>query len=79
MTFEVIILLFLPKQKHSLSDLKRLYWQAGVLNKPTVFIFSDNQVVEEVFLEDINNILSSGEIPSLYNDEEFDEVQIHGV
>jgi hypothetical protein len=35
--------------------------------------------VEEVFLEDINNILSSGEIPSLYNDEEFDEVQIHDV
>ncbi|XP_071165421.1 dynein axonemal heavy chain 2-like [Mytilus edulis] len=57
------------------DDLKRLYWQTGVLNKPTVFIFSDSQVVEEEFLEDINNILSSGEIPSLYNEEEFEEVR----
>ena len=47
-------------------DLKRLYHQAGVENKPTVFLFNDTQVVEEIFLEDINNILSSGEVPNLY-------------
>lgn len=55
-------------------DLKRLYWLAGVDNKPTVFLFNDTQVVEEGFLEDINNILSSGEIPNLYKPEEFEEV-----
>ena len=43
-------------------DLRRLYWQSGVENKPTVFLFVDTQVVEEAFLEDINNILSSGEV-----------------
>lgn len=43
-------------------------------NKPTVFLFTDTQVVEESFLEDINNILSSGEVPNLYNPEEFEEV-----
>ena len=58
------------------TDLKRLYWQAGVLDKATVFLFSDNQVVDEGFLEDINNILSSGEIPGLYTEEEFEEVCI---
>ena len=43
-------------------------------NKPTVFLFSDTQVLDESFLEDINNILSSGEVPNLYKAEEFEEV-----
>ena len=54
--------------------MRKLYWKAGVDNKPTVFLFTDTQVVEESFLEDINNILSSGEVPNLYNPEEFEEV-----
>uniref|UniRef100_H2ZI86 Dynein axonemal heavy chain 2 n=1 Tax=Ciona savignyi TaxID=51511 RepID=H2ZI86_CIOSA len=48
---------------------------AGVENKPTVFLFNDTQVVEEIFLEDINNILSSGEVPNLYKPDEFEEVR----
>ena len=44
-------------------------------NKPTVFLFTDTQVVEETFLEDINNILSSGEVPNLYKPDEFEEVR----
>ena len=58
-------------------DLKRLYWQAGVDNKTSVFIFNDTQVVEEGFLEDINNVLSSGEVPNLYKPDEFEEVYIY--
>ncbi|PVD19154.1 hypothetical protein C0Q70_21718 [Pomacea canaliculata] len=57
------------------DDLKKLYFQAGVENKPTVFLFNDIQVVEEGFLEDINNILSSGEVPNLYKPDEFEEVR----
>ena len=57
-----------------LPDLRRLYWKAGVENTPTVFLFTDNQVVEESFLEDINNVLSSGEVPNLYKPDEFEEV-----
>jgi dynein heavy chain len=56
------------------KDLKRLYSQCGVNNKETTFIFTDIQVVEEAFLEDINNILSSGEVPNLYRNEEIEEV-----
>jgi dynein heavy chain len=56
-------------------DIRKLYYQAGIENKPTVFLFTDTQVVEESFLEDINNILSSGEVPNLYSTEEFEEVR----
>ena len=58
------------------DDLRSLYFQAGVDNKPTVFLFNDTQVVEESFLEDINNILSSGEVPNLYKPEDFEEVSV---
>ena len=56
------------------EDLRSLYYNAGVENKQYVFLFSDVQVVEEGFLEDINNILSSGEVPNLYKPDEFEEV-----
>jgi len=59
---------------HYVLDLRKLYHQAGIENKPTVFLFSDTQVLDESFLEDINNILSSGEVPNLYKPEEFEEV-----
>ena len=39
---------------------------AGIRNKQTTFLFNDTQCLEEAFLEDINNILSSGEVPNLY-------------
>jgi dynein heavy chain len=35
-----------------------------------VFLFSDTQIKNETFVEDINNILSSGEIPGLFEKEE---------
>lgn len=56
-------------------DIKRLYHQAGVELKATSFLFVDTQVADESFLEDINNILSSGEVPNLYKVDEFEEVR----
>ncbi len=64
---------------HLVLDIRKLYYLAGVENKPTVFLFNDTQVVEESFLEDINNILSSGEVPNLYKPDEFEEVHIDDV
>jgi dynein heavy chain len=46
----------------------------GVDNKPTSFLFNDTQVVEEQFLEIVNNMLSTGEVPNLYKSDEMEEV-----
>ena len=44
------------------EDLKKLLIQAGAANKPTVFLFSDTQIIKESFLEDINNILNGEDL-----------------
>jgi len=63
------------KRNEFREDLKKLYSQAGILNKETTFILVDTQVAEESFLEDVNNILSSGEVPNLYKAEEIEEIK----
>ncbi|GFH10191.1 dynein-1, subspecies f, partial [Haematococcus lacustris] len=52
------------------EDLKGLTRQAGCANKPTVFLFDETQIVFETFLEDVNNILTSGEVPNLFPKDE---------
>jgi len=52
------------------EDLKSMFRQAGVGNAPTVFLFDETQIVVETFLEDINNILTSGEVPNLFSKDE---------
>lgn len=54
-----------------LDDLRVLYKQA-VLEKPQTFIFTDADVKDEAFLEYINMLLTSGEIPGLIPKEERD-------
>ena len=44
------------------DDLKKVLKKAGLDGKDTVFLFTDTQIVQEAFLEDINNILNSGEV-----------------
>lgn len=56
------------------EDLKTLYSIVGVENKPTSFLFNDTQVVEEQFLEIVNNMLSTGEVANLYKSDEMENV-----
>ncbi|XP_055375876.1 dynein axonemal heavy chain 2 [Condylostylus longicornis] len=56
------------------EDLKSLYKITGVKNRGTVFLFNDEQIVENNFLEILNNILSTGEA-NLFKIEEFEELK----
>jgi dynein heavy chain len=52
------------------EDLKMLYKIGGIDGLPVVFLFTDTQIVDESFVEDINNLLNSGEVPGLYPEDE---------
>lgn len=56
------------------DDLKRLYERVGVEGKKVVFVMAAAQIVEEGFLELINNILTAGMVPALFTDEEKDAI-----
>ncbi|XP_066905836.1 dynein axonemal heavy chain 6 isoform X2 [Halyomorpha halys] len=55
------------------EDLRKLYYNAGALNQDMVFLFTDTQIVVEEFLEDINNILNSGEVPNLFEGDDLEK------
>jgi len=50
------------------EDLKTVLKIAGYELKPVVFLFVDTQITDEIFLENVNNVLSSGEVPNLMDD-----------
>ena len=56
------------------EDLKTVLKIAGYEMKPVVFLFVDTQITDEIFLENVNNILSSGEVPNLLEDSDLGTV-----
>jgi dynein heavy chain len=46
----------------------------GCEAKPTSFLFVDTQTINEQMLEDINNILNSGDVPGLYKAEDLEPI-----
>ena len=56
------------------DDLRKVLMMAGCEGKDVVFLFADTQIVQENFLEDINNILNSGEVPNLLKSEDTEAI-----
>ena len=50
------------------EDLKELFKLVAV--SPTTFLFTDAHVAEESFLENVNNMLSTGMVPALFASDE---------
>ncbi|XP_040611383.1 dynein heavy chain 3, axonemal [Mesocricetus auratus] len=48
------------------EDLKKIMLQSGVAMKSTVFLFADNQIKDESFVEDINMLLNTGDVPNIF-------------
>ena len=40
--------------------IKQLMFRAGIEGDSVCFLFSDTQIVNEAFLEDVNNVLNTG-------------------
>ncbi|XP_064422227.1 dynein axonemal heavy chain 1 [Latimeria chalumnae] len=56
------------------EDIKGILLKAGLQNIQVTFLFVDTQIKNESFLEDINNILNSGDVPNLYGVDEQDQI-----
>jgi dynein heavy chain len=61
------------------EDLKRVTRRVGAEGKRVVFLFSDTQIKDEAFLEDINNMLNAGEVPNMFPQDEKMQVSTLGV
>ncbi|CAG6004611.1 unnamed protein product [Menidia menidia] len=58
--------------KHFSNDLKTVMQLAGLDGQQVVLLLEDYQFVHPAFLEMVNSLLSSGEVPGLYTPEELE-------
>ena len=56
------------------EDLKNLFKSCGTQGKGTTFLFTDQDIKEESFLESINNVLAGGLLSALFTSEEKQEI-----
>ncbi|KAL7295896.1 hypothetical protein TKK_0010939 [Trichogramma kaykai] len=56
------------------EDIKKILLKTTSSELHSTFLFTDSQIKEESFLEDINNMLNTGEVPNLFSNEEKAEI-----
>ena len=55
-------------------SLQLLLKNTGVKGQKTVFLLTDAQIKEEAFLEDVDSVLNTGEVPNLFAVDEKQEI-----
>ncbi|RYH29930.1 hypothetical protein EON65_06785 [archaeon] len=56
------------------TDLQAMYTKAGLKQEGVLFLLTDTQISNEKFMVYLNDLLSSGNIPDLYNKDEKDAI-----
>jgi dynein heavy chain, axonemal len=56
------------------ADLQNFYNRAGCKDEGLMFLFNEGQITNERFLVSLNDLLSSGEISDLFNDEDIEGI-----
>ncbi|XP_060776842.1 dynein axonemal heavy chain 3 [Neoarius graeffei] len=56
------------------DDLKRVMTKAGVEGKRTSFLLGDGQMKDEMFVEDVNTLLNTGDVPNMFAQDERAEI-----
>ncbi|CAM9106263.1 unnamed protein product [Ectocarpus fasciculatus] len=56
--------------EHFDQDLRSVMWRVGVQGEQVCFIFDESNVLSPAFLERMNALLASGEVPGLYEGKE---------
>ncbi|KAM6320279.1 dynein axonemal heavy chain 3 [Podargus strigoides] len=56
------------------EDIKKVMLKSGVGNKNVTFLFCDNQIKDEAFVEDINMLLNTGDVPNIFAADEKAEI-----
>lgn len=56
------------------EDVKGVLKDVGVAGKKTVFLLTDTQIKDESFLEDVDNLLNTGEVPNIFAIDEKQEI-----
>jgi dynein heavy chain len=56
------------------EDIKRIMRLAGEAGQHVIFLFTDTQIKQVSFLEDISNLLNSGEVPNIFPLDEKTEI-----
>jgi len=62
------------KQENFRDDVREAMKPCGLEDQKITLVINDNQITDDIFLEDVNNILNSGEIPNLWEGEDRDYI-----
>ncbi|KAK1801742.1 hypothetical protein P4O66_022373 [Electrophorus voltai] len=79
-TFMADMILFQPEISKNYGmtewrdDLKGLLKKAGVKGQKMVLLLTDAQIKEEAFLEDVDSVLNTGEVPNIFAVDEKQEI-----